>query len=529
MYDAHTAERIGVAWLRLALAPASDFGRRTADAAPRFGPGDEAAARARCAQIVALAASLDARRVGSIRAAERRAPDPAPIVSRARVGDPLGDVDFFELGRFVDALDATADEWHAAGGSAADAPPRLASLRSLLAPGRGGGATFHLGDAFGAPLAAARADYAAAAAAFDRERERLVAVLAPQLGFAPDGEEFIVMRDAFAQPLPGTRVVRETPTYWALALVHDGAANAAAVQRDAALAQLGAAEDAVRRDLAESVARDGAAILAAAQALGELDVTLARVKFTQRWGGCVPDFDGARFAFEAASYVPLRERLESAGLPYTPLSLDLRGAAVLSGPNMGGKSAALATCGFIALCCAHGVPPPATSATLPLLGAVAWIGGDNAADREQLLSSFGGEVVRARDALANPARPELFLVDEFARTTGPREGRALLVALVEALAARGAHALVATHFDRIADDAGVPHYAIAGLGERSLDAAPARDVRAALDIVMRAMDYRIVEVTGSGTTASDALALAGLLGLDPAVVARATELFRPRA
>ena len=101
---------------------------------------------------------------------------------------------------------------------------------------------------------------------------------------------------------------------------------------------------------------------------------------------------------------------------------------------MGGKSAALATCGFLAACLANGVPPPAERAALPLVGSVAWIGGEDAADRVRLLSAFGGEVVRAREALANAVEPALLLVDEFARTTGPREGRALLVALVEALA-----------------------------------------------------------------------------------------------
>ena len=220
----------------------------------------------------------------------------------------------------------------------------------------------------------------------------------------------------------------------------------------------------------------------------------------------------------------MRAALADAGLPYTPISLDLAGAAVLTGPNMGGKSAALATCGFLAACVAHGVPPPARSAVLPLVASVAWIGSEPAAGRPRLLSAFGAEVVRAREGLA-AAAPALLLVDEFARTTGPREGRALLVALVESLAGRGVFALVATHFDGVARDAGVPHLTIAGLGDRALDAHAARDIGAALDAVAQAMDYRIVAADGDAGARSDALALAGLLGLDSTIVERAAALY----
>ncbi len=142
-----------------------------------------------------------------------------------------------------------------------------------------------------------------------------------------------------------------------------------------------------------------------------------------------------------------------------------------------------------------------------------------------MLSAFGGEVVRMRDALARAAPPTLLLIDEFARTTGPREGRALLVALVEALAQRAIFALVATHFDGIAGAAGVPHYAIAGLGENALDALVGDDIGAALDVVARVMDYRILAVHGTANSPSDALAVARILGFEPAIIARAAEVF----
>jgi DNA mismatch repair protein MutS2 len=522
--DALTAERVGADWLRTALAPVSDFGRRAEDAAGPFGPDDGEAARARCAQVASLAERLQPDGLAGLRAALRRAPDPTGIISRATVGDPLSDVDFFELVRFTEALENVARAWDAAGGSEGERPPVVSGLRALLGPGFDG-TSFYLSDGFGRSLAEIRAGYAAADAELERQRRRLALALEPLVGSQVEFQEFIAMRDAVPEVPPGTRVVRETAAYRLLALELDDAAAAASAAREAALAALAREEDLVRRDLAAGIAAAGPGVLEAVHALGELDRTLARAAFTARWGGCVPELCATRFAFSEASFVPLRAALADDGHAYTPISLELHGTAVLTGPNMGGKSAALATCGFLAACVAAGVPPPARDATLPLLGSIVWIGSEPASESGRLLSAFGAEVVRARDALAAVDSPALLLVDEFARTTGPREGRALLVAFVEALAAKGTFALVTTHFEGVALTAGVEHLTITGLGERSLDLRAAPDLHAALDVIAAAMDYRISAVDGAARSPSDALAVAGLLGLDPAIVERAGAIF----
>lgn len=518
MSDALTAERIGLGWLRDAVAPVGAFGRARDATIPPYGPGDEARAREEIAGAVDLAARLDRDGVGRLRAALRAVPEATPIVGRARAGDALTDVDFYELGRFVDALDALARAWDAAGGTAERCPPVLEGLRAALAPGRDG-AGFYLADAFGAPLREARAALAAAEADADARTEALAARVRDATGVDPVGDEFVVLRDVYDGPLPdGVRVVRETPTYRVAAV---GVPSPA---RDAALARLADEEERARGALAERVAREAGAVTAATRTLGALDRTLARVAFAQRWGGCVPDIAAERIAFDDAVFAPLADALAARGHRYTPLSLDLRGVAVLTGPNMGGKSAALATTGFLCACVALGVPPPARAAVLPLLDMVVWIGGDDPADRARLLSSYAAEVVRARDALAGASPRALILVDEFARTTGPREGRALLVAFVEALRASHAFALVATHFDGVAASAQAAHLGIAGLRDDALASVVAGDLDGALDAINAAMDYRLV-AAGDAAPESDALALARALGLDAGVVARARALY----
>jgi len=519
--DAATAERIGLDWLHAALAPVGAFGRRHDEGRAPYGPGDEARAQAEIAQVVALAARLDPEGVARVRGALRAVPEPGPVLARTRAGDALSDVDFYELGRFVDALDALARAWDGALRPGPDdepqRPPAVDGLRNVLAAGREGGA-FYLADAFGPGLRAARAALAGAEAEYEARREAIAARVRDATGVDAVGDEFVVLREVYDGPLPrGAYVVRETPTYrTAVIRVLDP-------ERDAALDRLAVEEEAARRVLAERVARESDAVAAATRALGALDHTLARVAFAQRWPGCVATLAADRIAFTEATFPPLAEALATRGRRYTALSLDLRGVAVLTGPNMGGKSAALAAAGFLCACASLGVPPPARTASLHLLARIDWIGGEAPEDRARLLSSYAAEVVRARETLAAASRHALVLVDEFARTTGPRDGRALLIAFVEALRERGAFALIATHFDGVAQTAGVPHLQIAGLRADALDAVRASDLDAALDAINAAMDYRIVEAA-AGEAGSDALALARLLGLDPRVVERARAL-----
>lgn len=512
--DASSAERIGLDWLRAAVAPVGAFGRRYDESVAPYGPGDEARARDEIAVVMALVEQLDRDGVARVRSALRAVPEPTPIVARLRAGDPPSDVDFYELSRFVDALEAVRRAWDAAGGGVEFRPPVLEGLSALLAPGRREGG-FYLADPFGVGLHAARSALADAEAAVDARREAVAARVRDAIGVDPVGEEFVVLREVYNALLPeGVRIVRETPTYRVFAI------DVLSPELDAAAARLGEEEERARLRLGERIAGEAEAILAATRALGVLDRTLARIAFAQRWGGCVPQFVADRIAFEEATFAPLSDALAVRGRRYTPLTIDLRGVAVLTGPNMGGKSAALATAGFLCACAALGVPPPARSAALPLLDAIVSIGGEGPAERTRLLSAYAAEVVRARETLAGASSRTLVLVDEFARTTRPREGRALLVAFVEALRAHHAFALIATHFDGIGEAAGVPHLRIAGLRGQRLDGVEAGDLEGALDAINAAMDYRVVPA-GEAAGESDALALAALLGLDGDLIARA--------
>jgi DNA mismatch repair protein MutS2 len=202
---------------------------------------------------------------------------------------------------------------------------------------------------------------------------------------------------------------------------------------------------------------------------------------------------------------------------------------------MGGKSAALRTCGFVAACAALGVPVPAASARLVLFDEIAWLGIETGAARvpgparmsaeDGLLSSFGSEIVALQAFFERDARRALVLLDEFARTASPREARALTIALLERLRERGACGLAATHLGDVGT-AGLSRFAIAGPRELPVAGGERLSLEAALERIARAMDYRVRRVDADGTPTADALGLAEALGLERPLVARARAVLR---
>jgi hypothetical protein len=569
-----TATACGIDALRRALAPGCGFGRSALERRRAFAPGDEPAALAAMARVLEVAHSVPVDRLERLREAIAGAPDPLPIVARAGAGEVLSDADFFDLVRFGDALAAIAAP---ARDAVLDVPRIDAKLAAALAPGRVGGATFYLDDAFEHGLASARGDAARRQAEYDAARSRLSGRVAGLVGLSSVREgEFVVMRDALPAPLPeGLRVLREAPTYVLCELALDSGTLAALAARDAAVAAVAVAEERVRERLSAQAAAAAATLARTCERLGELDLLAAAALFAARNACVLPDLaPGGGVAFAEARFPPLVERLAERGRRYVPISLELDGIGVVTGPNMGGKTAALRTLGFLAACAVLGVPVPARSARLPLFAEIAWLGialrqspgdqsrspGDQSrspGDQSQshgdegpvmlslskhglveadagagLLSAFGSEVVELRDLLMRmdapgAYRPSLVLIDEFAQTTSPPEGRALLVALLQTLRERDAVALAATHFGGVAAAAGVARFAIGGSVRRlpTANGAPV-PLDVALARIANGMNYALERRDDDEPAPSGAFALATELGLDAALVVRAEAALR---
>ncbi|MDQ2992248.1 MAG: hypothetical protein M3R30_05455, partial [Candidatus Eremiobacteraeota bacterium] len=412
LFDETTAGALDVAWLLRAIAPVGEYGRRASD-------HEVAGART----IAADAVAFDGSTLDALQDALRRAPDIASALARAGVGDALEDAAFLELLRFCDAwlrvrgILAAQDR----GLGSTEAAAACESLVAILEHGRAGTYGFYLDERFDPGLAAVRALTQRAQAEYAAARGRSTQAIARALGRDEIGEhEFILMRADAPVPLPeGLRVVREAPTYLLCECDLSEGALSALTRRDEADAALAQAERSVREALSARVRERVAALDDATAAFGALDAHVAKVRFAQIYGCIAADDAQTGIAFEDARYLPLLDELMREGRTYAPISLDLPGVAVLTGPNMGGKSVALRTCGFLALCVAFGLPVPAARARIARFDRIAWLGIAPESESGGLLSSFAREVVRLQEILARPPERTLVLVDEFARTTTP--------------------------------------------------------------------------------------------------------------
>lgn len=516
LLDAAAGQLLGFDWLVNAVAPVSPYGARLFSELVPFRPGDEAVAEARASRIAEIADLLHPKRVAEARSLLEQLPDVAGLVARASMGDALDDPGFLELQRFcemVERIDASLASIAPVRGVANEGTRAVAGA---LVAGGSESAGFYLADAFDDELATARAVCAQAQAELDSAHGRESESVARALGRDEiAGDEFIVMRAELRGALPsGVRVVREAATYLLCALEHGERSRSALERLEAASADVAAIEERVRLRLSSIVREHGPRLAVAAGALGDLDVILGAVRFSQAHGCTAPAvIREPALSFERARFLPLQAELTAAGRRYVPIDLDLHGAAVLTGPNMGGKSLALQTCGFLALCAAFGLPAPAAAVRVGLFDQIAWLGTGLQERAGGLLSSFARELTALKEILARSASRLLIFVDEFARTTTPHEGKALVVALTQRLRERNACALVATHLQGVASAAGVAHFAVRGLkGIRTPPAA--HDLKESLDALAASMDYTIAEVGGADVSQADAIALAELLGLD---------------
>jgi DNA mismatch repair protein MutS2 len=516
LLDGASAEVLAFSWLAEAAAPVSPYGERHFSGLGPFRPGEESAAQSRAERIAAIAAAFDASALEAMRRELAAVPDAAGAIARAAMGEALSDDALYEVRSLCETIERI--ERLRASEATLDSLSNGAvrAIGAALATGQRNAIEFYLADAFDAQLATARTRAAAAQAELEARRGRELERVARELGRDElRGDEFIVMRADVRGGLPaGLRVLREAPTYLLCALEYDSAVLASLERRDAAAEAVAVAEERVRVTLSALVRSNAAGLLDAAQALGELDVLTAAAAFAQRFHCVAPEVTTkAALAFEGARFLPLESELRGVGRSFTPLDLDLHDAAVLTGPNMGGKSVCLLTCGFVATCAAFGLPVPASRARIALFDRIGWLGTGRSAHVGGLLSSFAQEVLALKELLAIDAPRLLLLVDEFARTTTPHEGKALSIALLERLRARQACALVATHLEGLAAAAGVRHFAVRGL--RGIPTPPpTQDVGEALALLADSMDYRVAEIGAGEGPRADAIALTALLGLD---------------
>ncbi|MGI6660603.1 MAG: endonuclease MutS2 [Bacillota bacterium] len=249
----------------------------------------------------------------------------------------------------------------------------------------------------------------------------------------------------------------------------------------------------------------GPELLGGVEALAEFDLGVAKARLAHKWNGCFPTLTDRFTVSLVKAWHPLLK-----GNP-VPLDIHLDEAGVrtvvVTGPNMGGKTVSLKTCGLLVAMALAGMPCPCDPKTqIGDIKAILCDIGDEQSIEENL-STFSAHITNIKQILAVSGRGKLVLIDELAAGTDPREGAALAQAILEKLHESGALCVVTSHYGELKTVAQQTD----GMANASME----------WDSVQMVPTFRLV-VGRPGR--SHAFLVARRLGLDDDVLERAREL-----
>lgn len=475
-------ERIGFTYVLRQMNPASAYGKGALREILPAAPGAEAELEVCFANIERTLACYPAleRTYGRLEQVFRQVKDLRRTLARLQNG-ALDEVELFELKRYLLQLAQIAPlfaEINEQAGYSGIAFPETGEALKLLDPEGNRVATFHISGRYSAKLTETR------------RQKRLLEEEIRRL--APGAEK-----------------------------------EALLVRRSGLVAEEQAEEEQVRIRLSQELRPFSPALLGCAEAIATLDLTMQKAALVRRYGGCKPQISRDHIAMEGMLSPAVADMLAEHGAQFVPLSIELgRGAAVITGANMGGKSVALKTLALNVLLVHCGFYAFAQKAACPLLDHLHLLAEDQEST-ERGLSSFGGEIIRFGEVVASLKEgASLVIMDEFARGTNPEEGAAIVRGVTEYLNRQNSFSVLSTHYDGVAPHAGA-HYQVIGL--RGMDsgfaAREALSEREKLAHIARCMNYGIERVAPGQPPPREAVAICEMLGLDRLILAEIQKNF----
>ncbi len=219
-----------------------------------------------------------------------------------------------------------------------------------------------------------------------------------------------------------------------------------------------------------------------------------------------------RINFIGAVNPKIEDALKRDGKTFTPVDIILeQGTTVISGANMSGKSVALKTLILNLYLVSVGFFPFAEYCEVFLFDDILTISED-LEDGNRGLSSFGGEIVRLNECIAETdERFVLLFMDEFARGTNPVEGAKIARAASEFFNNRDCVCVMTTHFDGVSDVA-CAHYQVRGL-------TGIRPSGFSGENIASLMDYSLEKVPLDQPVSREAIKVCRLLDMCPELLA----------
>ncbi|MBO7563647.1 MAG: endonuclease MutS2 [Clostridiales bacterium] len=189
------------------------------------------------------------------------------------------------------------------------------------------------------------------------------------------------------------------------------------------------------------------AILSDIALVGHIDFMQAKAQFALELDGSRPKLnDQGRIILRRARH-PLIEKDRVVPIDFS-VGTDYR-TLVITGPNTGGKTVSLKTCGLISLMAMAGLFIPCSdgSEVSTFTKVLADIGDEQSI--EQSLSTFSAHMTNLVQILKLTKPTTLVLVDELGSGTDPTEGAALAIAILDECRRKGAVTVATTHYKEL--------------------------------------------------------------------------------
>jgi len=206
----------------------------------------------------------------------------------------------------------------------------------------------------------------------------------------------------------------------------------------------------ILKSFADSVRPHVSQLLAAYRMLGKIDLIRAKALLAMEMRAMLPKITDKPIINWIKAYHPLLYLSHTAQHKHVePLTISLddkQRILVISGPNAGGKSVCLKTCGLLQYMLQCGLLVPMESYSEAGIFQRIFIDIGDQQSLENDLSTYSSHLVNMKFFLSNATASTLFLIDEFGAGTEPRIGGALAEAILEQLNASGAIGVITTHY-----------------------------------------------------------------------------------
>lgn len=346
----------------------------------------------------------------------------------------------------------------------------------------------------------------------------------------PDGRRIptFAIYDAYSETLAQTRKTkRELERKMEVAPDEEERSRLQEIRHQSVIAEE-AEEQKIREQLTDRLIPFLDRMVYNAEITGRMDLLLEKVSASLYGKTTKPQITEDEFCLEQTTNPWVASVLEEKKLTFTPLSIELgKGAGVITGANMGGKSVALKTITLNVLLALSGFYVYAEKAYIPFFDNVLMVS-EELQSVKAGLSSFGAEIVQMEKVLETIEKEFCFVVlDEFSRGTNPHEGALLVRSVIRYLNRKDVIALLVTHYDHVAEY-GKVHYQVAGIRDMDVEQVQ-QEISAAggrergVSVIASHMNYGIYRVDNLADCPRDAFRICHLLGLNEEVLRMAQE------